>query len=124
MAPYDPIILFALAKTLRKIGWLPFQSQSAGITNSRQVNEGLNQIKLSKQFFEAISNKQSNPSALMAAASVEAQHCDDLIKQTPHMISRIEAEFQREQSIKNKRAMEIKAFKERQRRQLVSEAKT
>lgn len=120
MAPYDPLILFALAKTLRKIGWLPFQSQSAGITDSQQVNEGLDQIKLAKQFFEAISNKLSNPSTLITAAAMEAQHCDDLIRQTPHMISRIEAEFQREQSIKNRRAMEIKAFKDKQRREQVN----
>ncbi len=56
----------------------------------------------------------------MTAAAAEAQHCDDLIRQTPHMISRIEAEFQREQSIKDRRAMQIRAFKEKQRRANVS----
>ncbi|ODN02181.1 RNA polymerase-associated protein CTR9 [Orchesella cincta] len=114
VAPYDPRILFVLGLTLRKLGWKTFMSKKADL---QLVQEGLKYLNHAFKIFrslESIKDKEGNMKSLNAAASEQAHFCDDLIKQTPHLMSQVEAAYKEEQKLKSKREMEMKAYRERQ----------
>ncbi|CAL8139556.1 unnamed protein product [Orchesella dallaii] len=113
VAPQDPRILFVLGLTLRKLGWKTFSSQKADL---KLVQDGYKYLNLAFKIFQGLEGivDSDGHSRMHYAASEQARFCDDLIKQTPHMMSRVEAAYKEEQKLKSKREMEMKAFRERQ----------